>query len=77
MSPATAWTEIVGTETGWVRGQPIAGFWEDDAYIDILFEVPAGYGLLFNPHTPWAHMTAPSTAGTEMAVPATVWTELT
>jgi hypothetical protein len=78
MSPATPWTELqMAAATLWLNGVPIAGSWEDDAYIDFLFETPVGSGILFNPGTLWTELTVPSTSGTEMTVSATSWAEVT
>lgn len=78
MTPATPWTELQLTiATGWLHGIPIQGSWEDDAYIDFLFETPPGSGILFNPGTLHTHLSISATVGTEISIAATPWTELT
>lgn len=78
MSPATPWTELdLTVATGWLHSIPIQGSWEDDAFIDFVFETPPYSGILFNPHTLYVQMAGSATAGTEMTAPQTVWTELT
>ncbi len=73
MSPATAWTELSVTDTGWQQAVPSLGNPDDDYYIDVIFEGT----VFFNPGVTHTELSVAATAATELTAPSTSWTEVT
>lgn len=73
--PATPWTELSATETGWVEGFPDPAYdASTDYFIDVLFE---GTALFAVTATPYTELSISATPSTELTGVLTTYTELT
>lgn len=75
--PATPWSELTVTQTGWTAGFIDLSFnSDDDLFIDFLFD---GIKVLLSADASYTELALAggATPSTELTTPSTAWTELT